>query len=369
MLRQGFTTGSAAAAASSAALGLLLTGQAPSGVQIPLVDSGHWCILLDDCRLVGEAARCFVVKDGGDDPDATHGARIGAEVRFSSGEGGRHVRIRGGRGVGRVTLPGLPTPVGEAAINPGPLEQIRKALIEVMERHAACGAVDVVVEVEDGEAIAQRTMNARLGIRGGISILGTTGVVRPLSHDAWRACVDQAMDVARALGLDDIHLSTGRRSERLFLERRPGFPEQGSVQAGDHFAHSLRAAARRGFATIWWSVLFGKLVKQAMGLASTHARDGRLDLDWLAGVGMDVGMAPDVCRQVRGANTARGALESLRGAQGFEAMLDRLGTLWSRSARAFAGPGPGLGLTVFDPHGEFLFERCWPAQADSGSLD
>jgi len=359
MLREGFSTGASAAAAAAAALEFLLGEEAPSGVEIPLLGPGRLCILVERCAAEQDGARAVVVKDAGDDPDATHGAAISALVRFSPRAGVRETLIDGGRGVGRVTLPGLPAAVGEAAINPGPREQIRRAVAEVLARHGAQGEVRVLVEVENGEEIARKTLNPRLGIVGGVSILGTTGVVRPLSHDAWKASVVQSLNVAEALGLPEICLATGRRSERMYLDHRPDVPEQGAVQAGDYFAFSLRAAAEASFSTVWWSVFFGKFIKQAVGLESTHAKDGGLDMGWLETLCREAGIDGATRLRVEEANTAAQALEMLRPAPEFGRLLQLIADRWIQSARSFAGATPGLGLLVFDFNGAVLVERSW----------
>lgn len=268
----------------------------------------------------GDAVRATVVKDGGDDPDATHGAEIQAVARLfalkpatrSAEQGARpvSVRIEGGTGVGRVTLPGLPVAVGHAAINPAPLAQIERGILEALPA-SFTGEVHVVVEVPEGEKRAKKTMNPRLGIVGGISILGTSGIVRPYSHDSWRATITQGLDVALAQGLCRATLTTGRRSERLYLLDHPEVPEHGCVQAADFFAFSMREAARRGFRHVDWAVFFGKLVKQAQGLDYTHARDNAVDFHLLARRAQQAGADPAAVAAIGQAVTARHVLELL----------------------------------------------------------
>ena len=352
-LREGFSTGTAAAAAAKAATLFTLGCAVPQRLDTPLPGSGRLAVPISSCRAEAQGgARAAVVKDGGDDPDATHGAAIEAVVRLVPGGSSLDVRILGGSGVGVATLPGLPVAVGAPAINPAPRCQIEAAVREAAAGFRGC--VEVTVEVPDGAAIAARTMNPRLGITGGISILGTTGIVRPLSHEAWRAAVDQALSVARAAGLAFVVLTTGRTSERLYLKHFPATPPLAVVQAGDHFAHALGSAGRQGFARITLAVFFGKLLKQAQGLGDTHASRGRIDFARLAETCRAAGLSRAAAGEVGRANTASQALEVLlaapRGGAAIRAVLGRaLG-----SARGFAGPGPELSCLLFHRGGRLI---------------
>lgn len=356
-LREGFTTGSAAAAAARAATLFALTGEAPQEVDIPLppphpADQGRLRIPIAGVAEDGLGVRAAVVKNAGDDPDATHGARIEAHVTLDpafSGVG-PHVLIGGGAGVGRVTLPGLPIAVGQAAINPGPLEQIRLSVLEVLPDDFK-GIALVVIEVPGGEDMARHTLNPRLGVTGGISILGTGGVVRPYSHEAWAECVCRSLDVARAAGHACAVMTTGRRSERFFQERHPFAPDICLVQAADFFAHSLRAAAERGFTTVIWAVFFGKLVKQAQGFENTHARAAELDFGLLAGWAGEAGADVDAVAAIAGANTASQALALLPAdvVRGLTALLVRRAkAAAARHLAQRAGKGLDVRYVVFD---------------------
>ena len=350
-LREGFTTGSAAAAAAKAATIFALmaeTGAAvPTSVDVPPPSSApasqpRLVIPIADVFDEGMSVRAVVIKDGGDDPDATHGARIEAVVTVDpafSGVG-PHVLIDGGPGVGRVTLPGLPVPVGKAAINPGPEGQIRAAVLEALPEYFK-GIVLVLIEVPEGERIAQHTLNPRLGIVGGISILGTGGIVRPYSHAAWAAAVSQSLDVARAQGHKLCVCTTGRRTERFFMARNPAVPEVCCVQAADHFAHALAEAAAKGFTTVVWSVFFGKLVKQAQGFASTHARAAELNFSLLAEWAGQAGATGPAVKAVALANTAMEAY-ALLGKEGAGVRERLITDLVARAKKAAQGFGPGL---------------------------
>jgi cobalt-precorrin-5B (C1)-methyltransferase len=353
--RQGFTTGSAAAAAAKAAVWRLLTGEALERIDIPLPAGGRLDIPLAGLEMLGEdEARVSVIKDGGDDPDATHGARILCRARLLAEPGGERVRVAGGTGVGRVTLPGLAVAPGNAAINPDPLRQIRAAAAEAMDAAGHAGSVLLTVEVERGEEIAKKTLNARLGIVGGISILGTTGIVKPFSHSAWKATITAGLDVARATGLNEIALTTGRKSERFLRRELPGLADQGFVQAADYFAFSLAEAAKREFARITLGAFFGKLVKMALGYAYTHAGNGAVDFavlaEWLAEAGA---LASTLAGGLE-AVTARRVLELLESDPALPRVLDLLAAKALAQARLQAGPRPALALFVFDFDGRLL---------------
>jgi cobalt-precorrin-5B (C1)-methyltransferase len=223
-LKSGFTTGTTAAAAAKGALIYLLEGKAPSRVVIELLTGDKIMIPIHWSQRKGhQEAVCTAIKDAGDDPDVTHKAEIGANVKLSGprGDSGASLRvfngikITGGIGVGRITKPGLEVPPGEPAINPGPRKMITQAIKEVLDEHQIQSNVSVEVFVPKGEEIAKKTLNARLGILGGISILGTTGIVRPMSHDAFIATIESALSVAQASGQKKVILTTGRRSERF----------------------------------------------------------------------------------------------------------------------------------------------------------
>jgi cobalt-precorrin-5B (C1)-methyltransferase len=356
-LREGFTTGTAASGAAKAATLLLLTGRAPDTVDVPLPGGGRMALAVAVAEARDGAAFAGVVKDGGDDPDVTHGALIGCLVSPVPGAGPGTVAVEGGEGVGRVTLPGLPVPVGQAAINPAPRAQIAAAVAEAaqsVQSGGYAGGLAAVVSVAGGEAIAKKTLNPRLGIVGGISILGVSGIVRPFSHQAWEASIAEALDVARALGHPVAGFSTGRRSEALLRRARPDLPETACVQAADCFAFAQAQAARRGFREIVWAVFAGKLVKMAQGLANTHAHRGDTDFSALAGWCAAAGWPEPLARQAGQANTARHAFDMAPTPEAKAALAGVLAREALSHMRRFAGDGPGLTLLVFDFDGGLL---------------
>ncbi len=341
-----------AAAAKAAAL-LLLGATRCDRCQVPLPMGGRLEVPVEQLLILGAAVRAAVIKDGGDDPDATHGARLWAEVRLISRTAGE-INVEGGQGVGRVTLPGLPRLPGEAAINPAPLKQIQDTVREAFSLTGYEGGADVLVSVENGEEIAKRTMNPRLGIVGGISILGTSGIVRPFSNEAWQASIAEALDVAQALELPTVCFSTGRRSERLLQAVFPELSERCFIQVADFFAFSLQQAAARKFARVFWGCYPGKLVKMAQGLAYTHAKSGPVDGELLASWCETAGCDKELIREARTAVTVRRVAELL----GKSPLATRVWSLARdqalQQARIFLGPGPDLEIFVFGYEGELL---------------
>ncbi|WP_243545031.1 cobalt-precorrin-5B (C(1))-methyltransferase CbiD [Pseudodesulfovibrio tunisiensis] len=357
-LRTGYTTGTCASAAALAALLQLQTGNCPESLRVPLPQGDHLDIPIVRCEPDGAGVRATVVKDGGDDPDATHGADIQAVVTVEPGSAPLEIRVDGGRGVGRATLPGLPVAVGDAAINPVPLQQIRETVAQgAREIGLETGHILVLVEVPNGEAIARRTLNPRLGIVGGISILGTQGIVKPYSHDSWKASIAEALDVARAQGLDHAVFTTGRRSERLYQATFPETPGLAMIQAADFFSFSMQAALERGFTEVAWSVFFGKLVKQAQGLPYTHARTYPVDFDRLAEWSAQAGVAPERLPEIRGANTARQVLAMLEQDPALPNLLDSLALMAIGAAESFADNRIRVSYAVFD-FDDRLLCRC-----------
>ncbi len=343
-LRSGFTTGACAAAAAKGAAMALLTGRVVESVEIPFPSGDRHAFRLHSCCCQDGQVSASVIKDAGDDPDVTNGAEIIAIVEQADPlqEQAEPVILRGGPGVGRVTKPGLPVAVGEPAINPVPRRMIREAVAEAV---AAGGgdAVSLVVTVcvTDGEVLAEKTLNSRLGILGGLSILGTTGIVRPISAKAWTDTIDASMKVARAAGLREVILSTGRTSEAA-LEGVVDLPEEARVMMGDYLAYALKAAKRHGFSRIHLAGMWAKILKCALGIPQTHVRHGALEVqqaaDLLAGLGLDA----ETCRDLARANTAREIYQRLREA----GRNDIIHAVCVR-AREYARRRSGLAVTVY----------------------
>ena len=348
-LRTGFTTGAAAAAATKGALIYLLENRVADDVGVEFLTGEKRRIPIFEVREKGPGrAVCKVVKDAGDDPDVTNGAEIGVTVSLGpSANGDSKVVISGGEGVGTVTKPGLEVPVGEPAINSGPRKMIEASALEVLERNAAENRrVKVEVFVPEGERLSKKTLNKRLGVLGGISILGTTGLVRPMSHEAYTASIDSALSVASATGLKRAVFTTGRRSERCAQDLLPDLPPEAFVQIGDFFQHGLQSALKFGFETITLAVFFGKAVKMAQEAPCTHAAKTALSLEALSRWCIEDGCPEELARTVLGCNTAREAFFHV--IEQRPSVIDRVGEKMIRAAEKFGDDRMRIDAVIFD---------------------
>lgn len=307
-LRSGYTTGACAAAAAKAAVKALLMKKCDPSVQVIFPDRSMVAFEVFQHREGEDSTFASVIKDAGDDPDVTNGAVIDAEARLVKIEDhliGR-VEIKGGIGVGTVTKPGLAVEVGKPAINPVPLRMIRENVEHaISEAGAGCqGIVEVTIHVPAGEELARKTLNERLGIIGGISILGTTGIVRPVSAEAWTATIRASMDVARANHIEEIIFSTGRTSERC-IQNVLNPREEALVMMGDYLAFSLQAVHDYPFTRVHVATMWAKLLKGALGHRQTHVRHGVLDTKEVCGFFEKQGFDRFLIDRLRSANTAR----------------------------------------------------------------
>lgn len=304
-LRTGFTTGACAAAAARAATRYLLRGSPPESIEVTLPNGNHATFPVHRAELSGSHAVCSVVKDAGDDPDCTHGAELMADVELRR-QGG--VDVRGGNGVARVTKPGLGLEVGSAAINPVPLRNITGMVWEELSGTQYSGAV-VVISVPRGEEMALKTINARLGLLGGISILGTTGIVKPYSTAAYKMSVIQAIDVAVTQRCTELVLTTGGRSEAYAMKLFPDLPETAFIQVGDFVGVAMKHCARKEVKRAALVGMMGKLSKMADGKMQTHAAGSEVNIELLAELAAELGASDSVLAEIRGASTARRVLE------------------------------------------------------------
>lgn len=308
--RTGFTTGACSAAATRAAVVGLVTGHVPSEIDCLLPNGQTVRFTVSDGRCADDVAHAMVVKDAGDDPDCTHGAHMTADVRVLNDKPGI-VQLRGGQGVGTITMAGLGLEVGGPAINPVPRRNIednaRAAAGTLLER---CG-LEVTISVPQGEAMAKKTLNARLGIVGGISILGTSGIVHPYSTAAFRASVIQGIEVAANQGQDTVVLTTGGRTEKFAMRELPTLPQACFVQMGDFLRYALDTVVKEGIVHVVIGGMVGKLTKIAQGETITHAHRAEVNTDLLAEIAASIGAPADVCDAVRNAETARYASERM----------------------------------------------------------
>ena len=312
--RTGFTTGACSAAAARAATLGLLTGEVPKEIVCRLPNGQEVRFAVAEGRIEGEgtarSARAVIVKDAGDDPDATNGAHLTADVRLLPDSAGEIV-LKGGVGVGVVTKEGLGLQVGGPAINPVPRRNIGDNLRAIAGSLLDQHGLEVTLSVPGGEEMAKKTLNGRLGIQGGISILGTTGIVRPYSTAAFRASVVQAIDVAAQQGQTSAVFTTGGRSEKFAMQQLPELDESCFIQMGDFVKAAFQTAIKRKMSHIIIGAMAGKLTKMGQGLAVTHAWKAEIDRDLLAQCAQEVGAAPDLVEEIRNAETARFAAERL----------------------------------------------------------
>jgi cobalt-precorrin-5B (C1)-methyltransferase len=267
------------------------------------------------------------------------------------------VAFHGGEGVGRVTKPGLPLPVGEPAINPVPRKMIRASLEQVWKQAAPGQAMRLEVEifVPRGEEMARHTLNPRLGIVGGISILGTTGLVKPFSHDAYRATIVAGLKVAKAMEIPEVVFTTGGKSEAAMQALLPRLPIESFVQMGDYVRFALRTASNLKFQKITVGAFFGKALKIAEGKGHTHASKGLPNLAELGRWVRESGGSAALAREVARANTARQALEILTSAQALK-IVSQIGQFMLASLRSYASEGVDLSAVILDFGGSPLWQ-------------
>ena len=300
-LRRGWTTGACALAATKAAYTALLTGSFPDpiGISLPKGQRPFFPLAFEG---KGKGyAQVGIVKDAGDDPDVTHGALIVVTVR--EGAMGNGVSFQAGEGVGTVTLPGLPLAVGEPAINPRPREMIKEAVSLLAAQHGHSGNIVVEVSVPDGVGLAEKTWNGRLGIKGGLSILGTTGIVRPFSCSAWIHSIHRGIDVARANNVVHVGACTGSTSEAA-VRLKYELPESSMLDMGDFVGGTLKYLRRYPIERITIGGGFAKLSKLGQGNLDLHSGRSQIDLDWLATLAIRLSAKDKAIQQIYNANTA-----------------------------------------------------------------
>lgn len=343
-LKRGWTTGACAAAAAKAACAALLSGEFPDPVEIGLPGGRRVAFALAVNEPGDGQGTAGIVKDAGDDPDVTHGALVKATVRH--GAAGSGVTFRRGEGVGLVTRPGLPVAVGEPAINPVPRKMIADSVREVAGEGAD---IEVEISVPDGAALAQKTLNPRLGILHGISILGTTGVVIPYSCSAWIHSIHRGIDVARAMGLTHIAGSTGNASEAA-VQKFHGLHEVALIDMGDFVGGMLKYVRAHPVPRVTIAGGVAKMTKLAQGMLDVHSKRGAADLEALASVVLDADGPADLAEAVKGANTVAEAF-SLAEAAGVPIGDAIAAAAWRTAAPVLRGADVELEILVFDREG------------------
>jgi cobalt-precorrin-5B (C1)-methyltransferase len=349
-LRHGWTTGTCAAAAAKAAYAALITGEFPDPVEVTLPRGERPAFALATQRKEPGAATAGIVKDAGDDPDVTHGALVLATVR--RGAPGAGVTFRAGEGVGTVTRPGLPVPPGEPAINPVPRRMIRAAIGEIAKATGQAGDVEVEIAIPGGEALAARTVNARLGIVGGLSILGTTGIVVPYSCAAWIYSIRQGIDVARAGGIDHVAGSTGATSEDA-VRALHGFPDVALIDMGDFVGGMLKYLRAHPIPRVTIAGGVAKMTKLAQGLLDLHSKRGAVDLPALAEFAVAAGGSAELAAGIAGANTTAQAFAQAS-AEGIALGDAVAAAAWQTAARVIADTEIALEIVLFDRDGKLV---------------
>jgi cobalt-precorrin-5B (C1)-methyltransferase len=360
-LRYGWTTGACATAAAKAAYTALLTGEFPDPVEVALPRGQRPAFALAKTAADAGSATAGVVKDAGDDPDVTHGALILATVRRAAPGSG--VTFRAGEGVGTVTLPGLPIPPGEPAINPVPRKMLREAIEEVAAAHKDAGDVEIEIAIPGGEALAAKTMNGRLGIVGGLSILGTTGIVVPYSCSSWIQSIRSGIDVARAAGLTHVAGSTGATSEAA-VQKMYGLPEIALIDMGDFVGGMLKYVRTHPVPRVTIAGGVGKMTKLAQGLLDLHSKRGSVDLAVLAKLAGEAGGSRGLGGRILAANTAAEAFAHAE-AEGV-ALGDAVArAAWEAAASMVAGKPVEIEIALFDRDGRLVghapFKAAHPA--------
>lgn len=356
-LRRGWTTGACACAAARAGFEALHTGSFPDPVAIALPGGARPSFALALTERGPDFARAGVVKDAGDDPDVTHGALVLATVRRAAAGAG--VLFRAGEGIGTITRPGLALPPGEPAINPVPRSMMRAAIGEAASRLGLSPDAEVEIAIPGGAKLAERTLNGRLGIVGGLSILGTTGIVVPYSCAAWIDTIHRGIDVARALGLTHVAGATGSTSESA-VKSLYGLADPALIDMGDFVGGMLKYLRRHPVARVTVAGGVAKMTKLAQGRLDLHSKHGAADLPALAALVAD----PALAMRIAGANTV---------AEAFAAAADAgvpLGDIvakaaWRTAAGALAETDTALEVVLFDRSGALMgrsgFDRVHPA--------
>jgi cobalt-precorrin-5B (C1)-methyltransferase len=349
-LKRGWTTGTCATAATRAAYTALVTGDFPAIVEVLLPNGSRPAFSVATTESGEGFARASVIKDAGDDPDVTHGARIVSTVRF--GSAGSGVTFRAGEGVGTVTKPGLVVPPGEPAINPVPRDMMRWAIDEAAKELG--GPRDVVIEiaVPGGEKLAEGTLNGRLGIVGGLSILGTTGVVIPYSCAAWISSIHRGIDVARATGLTHLAGTTGHTSEKA-IQSFHALPDAALIDMGDFAGGMLKYLKTHPVPVITVGGGFAKMTKLGQGLLDLHSRNGEVDFGWLAERVGETGADPALVETVLAANTANEVMETCR-VRGLDLGARVADAAWQTAAKALSGSDTLLDIVIVDRMGQVI---------------
>ncbi|KER05850.1 putative cobalt-precorrin-6A synthase deacetylating protein [Marine Group I thaumarchaeote SCGC AAA799-E16] len=349
-LRTGYTTGSSATAASKAALLSIIKQQKVEEIEITLPKKTTIKIPVNSCQFEKNKAKCSVIKDGGDDPDVTHGAEIIVELTFT--ENKNQIEIDGGEGVGIVTKPGLGLEINKPAINPVPKKMITENLQEIGEDILKEKGIRVVISVPRGKELGPKTDNPRLGIKDGISILGTSGIVIPFSTASYAASIRQNLDVSIAMGNDIVVLTTGGRSED-FAKKIVDLPEHCFVQMGDFSGYTIQQCGKKNIKKAYVVGFIGKLAKMAAGVKQTHVKGSKVDMNFLAELAKKVNADEKIIDSIKKANTARHVSEIIQENK-VEGFFELICTEVYRHMRNHSEEKVPIDVILFDFEGNIL---------------
>ena len=305
-LRTGFTTGSCATASSKAGILSIINQKKIEQIDIILPKRSKLDIQINSCEFTTNTAKCSVIKDGGDDPDVTHGAEIFVDVELTDNIG--KIEIDGREGVGRVTKPGLGLEIGSAAINPTPKKMILENITEISKEILRKNGIMIIVSVPNGKELGPKTDNPRIGIMGGISILGTSGIVIPYSTASFAAAIRQQIAVVSSMNDDSVVLTTGGRSED-FAREIIELPDHSFIQMGDFSGYTIKQCAKQGLKKAYVAGFIGKLAKMAAGVKQTHVKGGKVDMKFLSELAKRCDAKSDTIGRILSANTARNVQE------------------------------------------------------------
>ncbi|MHA7646406.1 cobalt-precorrin-5B (C(1))-methyltransferase [Nitrosopumilus sp. S4] len=352
-LRTGFTTGSSATAAAKAGLLSIINQKKIQNVEILLPNRNSIQIPINYCEFGTNTARCVVIKDGGDDPDVTHGAEIIVELEIT--EKNNIIEIDGGEGVGIVTKPGLGLEINKPAINPVPKKMIIENLKEVGKKILDKNGIRIVISVPKGKELGPKTDNPRLGIKDGISILGTSGIVVPFSTASYAASIRQNLDVAIAMGNDTVVLTTGGRSED-FAKKIVDLPEHCFVQMGDFSGYTIQQCSKKNIKKAFVVGFIGKIAKMAAGVKQTHVKGSKVDMLFLSELAKKANANDSVIQDIKKANTARHVSEIIQENK-VEGFFDLICTETHKHMRKHSEEKVSIDVILFDFEGNILARK------------
>lgn len=345
-MRSGYTTGACAAAALKAAL-IRLTGTTKNSVEISALSGERICIPIESVTLTTAGASAKVIKDAGDDPDITNGMPVLVEAK--PGAVGSGIKFVAGPGVGTVTKGGLSVPVGEPAINPGPRTMMQQVVQEILGEQADC---EITISLPAGTELAQKTLNPVLGIEGGLSIIGTTGIVRPMSEEGFKNSLSPQIDVAKSAGFDSIVFVPGKIGETIARDKC-NLPPQALIQTSNFIGHMLECAVERKIRQVMLFGHIGKISKIAAGIFYTHNRIADARLETLAAYAGAMGMPAEGIEQVLAATTTEAALPIING-YGLQGVYQRLARRASERAERYVFHELTIGTVLLTLQGEIL---------------